>query len=187
MLWISVAISVVAILVSLYSVLVERNGGYGQLLRDALIDIYSNQQREDRRLLYSLAPNDFDHWVAEERKTAERVAVFFDRMGLLIHAKYLPKDEFLNKWGDIIGRCYVLCEPLILNRRKNEQVQHHFVHFEWLARVAIMHSRKKAWWDTRSWRRLCRRTDAKLLEIVVPGPTATSLKSSVQREARGSE
>lgn len=164
---ISLIISVTAVMIALIGVRNARNSGHANLLRDAFRDMYSPEFRADRAQLYSLSLKEYAEWTEEEFETANRVAILFDRFGFLIHLKYLPQN-YLEFWGEIIVRCYKLCEPMIADRRVTERMPHHFVNFEWLARTAITKKSGTPWWRSASWERTKIRTNEELSQVSIP-------------------
>lgn len=167
---VSAVIAVVAALAASAQVFFLRESTHAGLLRDALRDIYSKELRDDRAKLYHLSTKAYSEWSRDDFETANRVAIFFARIGFLVYRKYLPRRDFVEFWGEITIRCYKVCEPMIVARRDSESIPHHFIHFEWLAREAIKGSNRQPWWLSRSWRRTVRRTDPQLRATVeIPG------------------
>lgn len=97
--------------------------------------IGSDEARKKRRYLYTQLSTKPENLTLEEREIIENVSVTFDRVGKLVEAGLVPRNELLASHCEIFIRTWRTVEPHILSFRK--VIGGRYVeHFEKLAKEA---------------------------------------------------
>jgi hypothetical protein len=130
----------------------------GTQFTDAIGLLQSEEARLARRMLYAISEKPYVDWTVEERATAEKVCSTYLQVAFMLRNSYLPLDRFLPYTDRTVADCYAIAQPLILERRQQEDRPSLHVHFEWLARREELFYRRRQWWQKHSFRRLVSKT-----------------------------
>lgn len=160
---ISAWVAVIAAIVATAQVFVMRSTAQTELLRQVLHNLYDEQMRDARRIVYGLRERAVESWSAEERRAVELVGAQYSRLGFLIKDGHLRRRNLIDTFGPRVIRAWAIIEPYVeQDREKAPTTPPQWIYFEWLAqeahRQARQRFRRKPWWARRSWLRLIRRS-----------------------------
>jgi hypothetical protein len=78
----------------------------------------------------------------EQAKEVENVCVIFDRMGVLVKERLIPKKVAFSMYFDVVLRTWYLVEPFIRHEREQRQNDLWMMYFEDLAEKCWQHWKK---------------------------------------------
>jgi len=168
---ISAVVAVIAALISCIQVWVSSASSRGQILRDAMKDHWSQENLDDRDVVYGLQGKPYGKWSADERDAAARVAIRISQLGFLMRNSYADRKSFLDFWAPWCVRLFIILSPLIADQRVSKNAPDQWIYFEWLARKAALYTARKSWWEKRSWEALKWRTKS------LPDPSQTGVSA----------
>jgi hypothetical protein len=90
-------------------------------------------------VLTDLSSKPIASWTKDDRGAASRVYSTYDVAGILIRRGLVPKDLFVNNWGESIVRCYEVLEPFLQELHAEARRAQYGRHFEWLREQAQRH------------------------------------------------
>jgi hypothetical protein len=151
---ISALIAVLAAVLSALQLLLMRTTLRGTILTEAAQIFWNRENREDRLALAALEQKPFDEWSDVEIETAGRVQIQISQIALLLRHSYADRRAFLDYWASWCVRYYVVLVPLIAHERAERPGTDTGLYFEWLAREAMLHMRKRQWWEKPKYLRL---------------------------------
>jgi hypothetical protein len=119
---------------------------YLNAITQLLNEIGSQNLRKARNRIYNLT----DKPIADASKLEEefiecvkRVAVAYDRIGFIAKQNLFPSKSLFDFQQDEIERLWNRIEPIILHIRSSQGRPHYCQHFEYLATIWLINSRKK--------------------------------------------
>jgi len=110
---------------------------------DTIIRHLQNEEmRMVRKRVFSLKNTEMQDWLHEDKMAVERFCHTYDSVGIMIRNGLIPKNIFLDNWGDSIKRGKPIVMPLIKKYRKDRNAVEIWDDYEWLAIEAEKHLKK---------------------------------------------
>lgn len=157
---VSALVAVLAAALSAVQLIIMRSSSRGTILTEAALSFWNRSSRQDRGVVQRLEGKPFSDWTPDEMECAERVAIQISQLALLMRHSYADRQAFLDYWGSWCIRFYKVLSPLIAHQRVVDAGTDQGIYFEWLARTAMVHARRRPWWQRSQYLRLKRSTMA---------------------------
>jgi hypothetical protein len=157
---VSAAVAVVAAVVSTIQLIAVQRVSRNEVGSEAMRDFWAPEARKHRATVWTLEGRALTEWSEDERWTADLVATRMSYMGLLFKNRYASSEAFLNFYAPWCVAAFRILSPFVAEKRREYNSPDQWIYFEWLARTAEVHLRRRSWWTGRSWQRLKRQTAA---------------------------